>query len=383
MAKVLLVDTNFSSGPIYAELGSMGHEVHVVGNNPNDYLAKISPHYWNLDYADTNALARLVDESNFDFLIPGCTDRSYISCVEINDGRFSGLDPADTSEAILNKSKFRLLADRLGLPVPKKLTTNVSPSRWPIIVKPVDTYSGKGITTLQKEDSQALEEAITVARNASPTGGYLIENFVDGQLHSHSAFLRDGHVVQDFIVQEDSTVNPFVVDTSRVRRDAPSGLLTRLRSCINDLAKELSLVDGLLHTQFITNGKEIWLIEITRRCPGDLYSQLIELTTGYPYAQAYALPFLGKSVQDFGVDMRCDPIMRHTVTLDTAQSFAYLRFKLTLQIERWTPLSLAGDQLRPSPQSRVGILFCRASDEQNLEYIYQKTLQRSLYEIHD
>ena len=382
MARVLLVDTNFSSGPIYGELVSMGHDVHVVGNNPDDYLAKISPNYWNLNYADTDALAKLVGENGFEFLVPGCTDRSYTSCVAISAGCFPGLDPVETSGAIFNKGNFRRLAARLGLPVPRKLTSDLALSRWPIIVKPADAFSGKGITVLQEKDSPALEKAIRVARDVSPTGEYLIEEFIEGQLHSHSAFLRDGQVVQDFIVQEDSTVNPFVVDTSRVLHDAPSSLLARLRGCIEVMARELTLADGLMHTQFMRKGEDFWLIEITRRCPGDLYSQLIELTTGYPYARSYVLPFVGKSVPDFAGDWREDPIMRHTVTLIAAQSLAYLRFKLALQIERWTPLSLAGDQLKPSPQSRVGILFCRAADHQDLEHIYQKTLQRNLYEVH-
>lgn len=382
MAKVLLVDTNFSSGPIYAELVSMGHVVHVVGNNPNDYLAKVSPNYWNLNYADTDALATLVDENEFDFLVPGCTDLSYTSCVAISRGRFPGLDQADACVAIFNKGKFRLLADRLGLPVPKRLAPDPIPSRWPIIVKPVDSFSGKGITVLQKNESRALADAIKVARDLSRTGEYLIEEFVEGQLHSHTAFIRNGQVIQDFIVQEDSTVNPFVVDTSRVLLDAPSNLLARLRGYTQDLAKELALADGLLHTQFMSDGEDLWLIEITRRCPGDLYSQLIELTTGYPYARSYTLPFLGKSIQHFGDKLRGEPIMRHTVTLEAAQNFAYLRFKTALQIERWTPLSLAGDQLKPSPQSRIGILFCRTTDQQDLDLIYQKALQRDLYEVH-
>jgi ATP-grasp domain len=324
----------------------------------------------------------LVEEKKFDYLVPGCTDRSYISCTAINGGRFPGLDRVDACETIFNKGKFRLLADRLGLPIPKRFSLDQNPSCWPIIVKPVDAFSGKGITVLQEGDKPTLEHALKRAREASPTGECLIEQFVDGQLYSHTTFLKDGKVVQDFIVKEDSTVNPFVVDTSRVLQGTPSNLLLRLRDCVENIAKELMLADGLLHTQFVSDGDDFWLIETTRRCPGDLYSQLIELTTGYPYARSYALPFLGESISDFVGDLRIDPIMRHTVTLNSSQSFAYLRFKSALQIERWTPLSIVGDRLKPSPQSRVGILFCRAANQQDLDQIYQRTLQRNLYEIH-
>jgi hypothetical protein len=382
MAKVLLVDTNFSSGPIYRELVSMGHDVHVAGNNPCDCLAKVSLNYWNINYSDTVALASLVDEEKFDFLVPGCTDRSYTSCVAINHGRFPGLDTPDACEAVFNKGKFRLLADRLGLPVPRRLSLEAVPARWPVIVKPVDAFSGKGITVLHEKNATALEHALKKARDVSPTGECLIEEFVEGQLHSHTAFLRDGRIVQDFVVKEDSTVNPFVVDTSRVVQDVASKLLKRLRDCIEGMAKDLLLADGLVHTQFISRGDELWLIEITRRCPGDLYSQLIELTTGYPYARSYALSFLGESVPDLVGHLRTDPVMRHTITLKSAQNLGYLRFKLPLQIERWTPLSVVGDPLKPSPLGRIGILFCRANDERDLDRIYLKTLERNLYEVH-
>lgn len=382
MAKVLLVDTNFSSTPIYRELLAMGHDVHVVGNNPADCLAKVSPNYWQMDYAETDALGALIDRQGYEFLVPGCTDRSYLSCVAVGRGRFPGIDQADACDAVFNKARFRRLAERLGLPTPARIVVDRPPICWPVIVKPVDAFSGKGITVLREGDAYAFDQAIATARAASPGGEYLIEAFVEGQLYSHSAFLRDGRVIQDFLVQENSTANPFVVDTSRVVTEVPAEMPARLRRCAEDVATALGMVDGLLHTQFIGAGEELWLIETTRRCPGDLYSQLIELTTGYPYARSYVQPFLGIPVEKNDAKLRCEPIMRHTVTLRSAQSFAYLRFKAAVHIERWIPLSLVGDQLQSSPQGRIGVLFCRATDTQDLDRIYKTTLERDLYEVH-
>ncbi len=382
MAKVLLADTNFSSGPIYRELVSMGHNVYVVGNNPDDCLAKVSPNYRKLDYSDLDALKTLIDQEGFEFLVPGCTDRSYLSCVAVGKGRFPGLDHADACDAIFNKGQFRQLTERLGLPAPKRLAHDRVPPRGPVIVKPVDAFSGKGVTVLREINALAFDQAIAVARDASPSGEYLVEEFMEGQLLSHSAFVRGGRVVQDFLVKEDSSANPFVVDTSCVVMDIALGMLARLRTCAEDMMTELGLVDGLLHTQFIANGEDFRLIETTRRCPGDLYSQLIELTTGYPYARSYVSPFLGLPIEETRYDVRQDPILRHTVTLSRVQSFAYLHFKSALHIERWIPLSLVGDQLKPSPQGRIGILFCRATDAQDLDHIYQTALRRDLYEVH-
>ena len=381
MAKILLVDTNFSSGPIYAELIALGHEVHVVGGNPLDCLAKIAPNYWEQDYSDTDALGALIKEQEFDYVVPGCTDRSYESCVAINDGRFPGIDNAVVNKAINNKGAFRRLAEQLGLPVPKTQEADLRTLRWPLIVKPVDSFSGKGMTIIENEDAHKLHAAIKTACDASPSGNYLIEDFVDGQLHSHTAFLQNGRVLQDFIVQEDHTANPFVVDTSCVVPNAPAELFAELRKCAEALARELRLVDGLLHTQFISNPSGFWLIELTRRCPGDLYSQLIELTTGYRYARSYLLPFLGQRVAATTALLEHHPIMRHTVTVMAEQNLAHLRFKCSFLLERWVPLSLVGDPLKASPYSRIGILFCRCAGQQDLESIYDSTLQRNLYEV--
>lgn len=382
MAKVLLVDTNFSSGPIYQELLAMGHDVHVVGKNPDDYLAKVSSNYWQVDYANTDALGALIDEQEYEFLVPGCTDRSYLSCVAVGRGRFPGFDQTDACGGVFNKAMFRQLAERLGLPTPTHLAADEQPTCWPVIVKPVDAFSGKGITILREDDESAFGQAVVKARAASPTGYHLVETFVEGQLYSHSAFLRDRQVIQDFLVQENSTANPFVVDTSRIVAEPPARMLDDLRRCAQSIASELGLVDGLLHTQFIGMGGSLWLIETTRRCPGDLYSQLIELTTGFPYTRAYLSPFLGVSVTKSQHKLDYVPIMRHTITLRAEQNFAFLRFKVAVHIERWTALSLAGDKLQPSPQGRVGVLFCRATDLHDLDRLYQLALDRDLYEVH-
>jgi hypothetical protein len=137
----------------------------------------------------------------------------------------------------------------------------------------------------------------------------------------------------------------------------------------------------LIHTQFIKNDNSIWLIEMTRRCPGDLYSQLVELSTGFPYAKNYVRPFLGL-LNEVGPSVLYEqPIMRHTVTVKHPQTFAYVRYKRRLQIERWVSLSQAGDSLQPSPSSRVGILFAKAKTWADLDEIYDATLRNDLLEV--
>ena len=149
MAKVLLVDTNFSSAPIYSVLQDLGHDVHVVGSNPIDALAKSANNFWNIDYSDTTALYDLIERENFDYLVPGCTDRSYKSCAFVNRGRFPGIETPAIADEIHNKERFRTIAEKLNLPIPETQNINNNRLDYPVIIKPVDSFSGRGITVIK------------------------------------------------------------------------------------------------------------------------------------------------------------------------------------------------------------------------------------------
>lgn len=381
MSNVLLVDTNFSSGPIYQFLIQLGHSVTVVGGNPNDALAKSVGEYVQLDYSDVEKTKQLVEDLEIDYLVPGCNDQSYMVCAEINqDGRFPGIDPLQTAEIINNKEKFRRFAAQHNLPTPKVLSEKEIGTCWPVIIKPVDAFSGRGVTIIREEHSHELAAALDIARQASRTKTCIVEDYVQGQLYSHTAFIQGGEIIGDYIVEEHGTANPFVVDTSRVSYNFPKATLGSIRKDITFLAGELSLQDGLVHTQFIKDGSEYWLIEVTRRCPGDLYSQLIEISTGLNYAENYARPFLELPFNLNGNKQK-KWVMRHTLTQSHEYTLGSLSFSQPLMIKKWVPISLTGDRLLASPYGRVGILFAEEETEQRLNEIFSVTLKRQLYTL--
>ena len=384
MHKVLLVDTNFSAAPIYNYLIRSGCEVFVVGGNPNDFLAKSVKNYINMDYSDIDRTRLLIEKMNIDYIVPGGNDLSYRVCAELNSkGSYYGIDTLETTEVINNKDKFRTFATQIGLPVPHIISSEHADKMVPLIVKPVDAYSGHGMTIVRKPEQHALQSAIDRAKEFSRSKTCIVEEYVEGQLYSHSAFIADGNVVADFIVEEHGTANQFVVDTSRVIYDFPVEMLNQIRDSIALLAKKLNLVDGLVHTQFIKNGELYWLIEITRRCPGDLYSQLIELSTGYKYAETYARPFVKQKISLEKNTLKKSWVMRHTITQPTEGILGSIQFNFPILIEKMVPISLAGDMIKASPFSRIALLFVRNNSEDELLEVYQKTLGRGLYTIYE
>ena len=382
MSRILLLDTNFSSEPIYNYLTQSGHEVFVVGGNPGDFLARTATNYINLDYSKTDQIRELIKELQIEQIMPGCNDMSYQVCAEINDdGKYKGIDNQLVTETILHKEKFRIFAETVGLPIPRLLDQNSVPENWPVIVKPVDAYSGRGMTVLREQDQGFWPEAIRKAREFSHSGTCIVEQYIEGQLYSHSAFIRKQEIFLDFVVEEHSTANPFTVDTSRIIFDFPEELLSKIRNSINLMARELKLVDGLIHTQFIRKNEDFWLIEITRRCPGDLYSMLIELSTGIPYAEIYSKQFLGEQQIQTLQQINKSYLVRHTVSLQEERVFRSLEFNLPVMIEKLVPLSISGDKVKSSPFGRIALIFIRSKSKSELMEIYQRTIRRELYTI--
>ena len=378
MAKTLLVDTNRAAYPVYNSLLASGHEVWVVGGNPAEPLAKISPNYVQLDYSDSEKLSDLLEKERFDFLVPGCTDISYKTCSKVGAGKFPGIDSVEVTRVINDKAEFRKLAEAINLSVPRLLTPHDALQHKSVIVKPVDSFSGRGISILHHPRRESLENAVAEARAASKSGTALIEEFVAGQLYSYSAFVRGGKVMVDFVVQEDCVANTFAVDVSRVVWDFPADMRALLQRDVERLAAELSLVDGLVHTQVIAAGDKYWIIEMTRRCPGDLYSLLIEYSTGYPYAASYAALFTWGIAASAEAADRRRLMIRHTTCPKGDMSMFGLSFQSPMRIKLFVPLALPGDRLSAGPAGRAALVFLECETEKIQADNYKKLLAGEL-----
>ncbi len=382
MSRILLIDTNISSFPIYDYLAN-NNEVYVVGSNSDDYLARTVKNYINIDYSEVDQLKALIKSLDIEYIVPGCNDLSYQISAELNsESQFFGLDTVEVTSILNNKEKFRVFAKILGVPVPNLISKTEIESVIPNIIKPVDSYSGRGVTIIHEPDKRIIDTAIKKAKEYSRSNSCIIEEYVEGQLYSHSAFISEGVILTDFIVAEYGTANPFVVDTSYVVNDFPIEALNNIREWIVLMIKELKLVDGLVHTQFIKNRDKVWFIEITRRCPGDLYSLLIEKSTGFKYSEAYTRPFLNQKPIKSEISLEKLNVLRHTISLPNERVFSSLKYKFPVQIELYFPLTITGTKIQASPFGRIGLLFLISDSKSEFQNLINNTLKRELYEIY-
>ncbi len=271
MNSILLCDANFCVLPILQAIKTKGNILSVVGSKLDDPAHSLADHSININYSDVDLLYKHISENNYDGIVPGCNDRSYMSLAYVAEKlNFNGFDNYETVLTIHHKDKFRAFAEAHNYPVSKAINdkSKIDNLKFPIIIKPIDSFSGKGINKVEtiNDVEKFWEEAI----NYSISGAVVAEEFVEGNLYSHSAFIKNKKIVVDFFVNEYCTVYPYQVNSSNVSTLLDEKIQEGLREWTEQFAQDLDLCDGLVHTQFISDNDTFSLIEIARRCPGDL-----------------------------------------------------------------------------------------------------------------
>ena len=354
---MLLCDAAFSAVPILIELRRRGYLVAVCGSRPTDPGHGLADVSIVIDYGDCEELLRVVRNHGVQFLVPGCTDVSYLSCSWVaSQLGLPGYDGLEATLSLHKKDRFRALCQRYGFATPRSVDTPSAASklRFPILVKPSDAFSGRGI--IRVDHPTDLPNAIERSKGATGSEQLVFEEYVHGNLHSHSAFLRAGRIAIDFFVDEYCTVHPYQVNSSHVSVHLDNSVVNGIRRWLEAMAEALNLADGLVHTQFISNGSEFFLIETMRRCPGDLYALLVAKSTGAPYPWLYASSFCGVSSVESNVSAPRF-FSRHTVSVTESCTFFATRLDLPEVNAAFVPLKKPGETLGAVPMDRAGIYF--------------------------
>lgn len=373
--KVLLVGTSFSAAPLYFALQRQGYGVEFCGANEHDPCTNYGAPWHRLDYADKDALLDLVRREKYDRICPSCNDYAYLAASHVaNTLGLPGFDTLDTTALLANKARFREFMEANDLPAPRARLAregqmpDLTGLRSPYLIKPTDSFSGRGVTRL--EAANQAQGAIAHALAASRQGEALVEEFVSGSLHSHSAFIRDGHIYLDFFVDEFCQAYPYQVDCSNYPSRLPEGLRDKVRDCMGRVVTLLGLCDGLLHTQFIADGDRCQIIECMRRCPGDLYYHLINRGCGADYLAHYVAGFTGDPapMPPLGPERFW---ARHTLSLTHPAVVWSVQSKIPSNNVQFYPLSISGAGVSPAPYDKVGILFAEFADAPSLFRITQ------------
>ena len=310
---MLLLGGGHAEIPLIQAAQSLGWYVITTGNAREGLGHPYADKNVFADFSDKEAMLNLARSEGVQAVCSGCNDFALLSTVYVCEKLgLPGHDSYATSLEIHHKDKYRALATRLGIPTPRAVTVRNEqefeaaingttfantpvPLAFPIIVKPVDLTGGKGI-----HRAASVEEARAAYKDATSRtreDHVVVEEFVTGTNHGFSAMLVKGKVAFAFADNEQYFVNKYLVSGANSPSTTSEAGLAKLRDYSERIARELHLVDGILHIQYIerSDGTPV-IIEICRRPPGDLYIKFVKYATGVDYPKYIIMAETGMDI---------------------------------------------------------------------------------------
>lgn len=183
-----------------------------------------------------------------------------------------------------DKAYFREVCARLGLAGPAyvsgtagEVARDAARLAFPVIVKPVDSGSSRGITVCASPAE--LEEAAADAAAASPSATVIAEELVTGRDLCGEAFLRDGRVallgLSDRVVEA-----PRVVAIGHDMFPRDDALTAEVIRQLELVCAEVGYTDGPVNLDLFVTGDGIVLIEMGARLGGNGMGEALGLMHG-------------------------------------------------------------------------------------------------------
>ncbi|MFI7128838.1 ATP-grasp domain-containing protein [Nonomuraea sp. NPDC050153] len=216
-------------------------------------------------------------------LAPG-TDINLPSLVEL--ARMLGLPCGLTEETLrasTDKLYFRQVCERLGLPGPRYATDPALRPPLPVIVKPVDSGSSRGITICREPGE--VPAAMAHAADVSPSGRVIIEELLTGEDLCAEGMLQDGRVALLGLSRR-VTAPPEVVAVGHDMAPGDGVLEKEVTRQLELVCGDLGYSDGPLNVDLFVNDGEVTLVEMGARIGGNGLGEALGLMHGVDTVEA-------------------------------------------------------------------------------------------------
>lgn len=297
MKKILILGGSHRDIPLIRASQELGYFVITMGDRDYYLGHNYSNKSYKISFNDLEAVREIFKKEKIDYLLPGCGEESYLNTVKLaHEFGIGNFDTLETAALIHNKWKFKEFCLENGISTPKGVFYNPNKTidlEFPIVVKPTNLSGGRGVEIVQNDTE--LQNALKSSFEVSDE--IFLEEFIDGKLIAYSIFLQNQKIIYGFTGEDATYLNPYLITTA-YPTTLSDNTLAKLRADIEKLAGVLCLVDGMFHLQVLIKDEIPYIIDVTRRIPGDLYPYLIEYCDGVKYSKAVVKAYTTGKIND-------------------------------------------------------------------------------------
>lgn len=299
--KALVLAGGFPQIALIEDIKARGITVVLADYFENPVAKPYADVFYRASTLDVEAITKIAKEEQVDFLITACTDQALLTVAKVSEelGLPCYID-YQTALNVTNKSYMKEVFVQHGISTAKHVVMGeldmaaIADMPYPLIVKPVDCNSSKGVKKVLNEAE--LRTAFAEAVRLSRTDTALVEEFIEGPELTVDVYVENGvaHVLSlsnnDKIGEEDK----FVIFRTRYPAANADVIMGKVQKTAQQIADAFGLRDCPMLIQMITDGENVYVLEFSARTGGGVKYLLIRRTSGFDVIGAVVDLTLGK-----------------------------------------------------------------------------------------
>lgn len=283
------------------ELKSRGITTILLDMNEKVKARAYADRFYPVSVLDVDAVRKVAAQEKVDFIMTVCADQVLEVVAQIAEelGLPWYID-YETAENVSKKSYMKRIFGENGVPTSKHVIMDkldeekIAHLTYPIIVKPVDAYSSRGVCKVT--NIEQLRAAFDVALNISRTKTAIAEEFVEGDEITVDAYVEEGkaHVLCMSNLYKIGEDGKFVINRSRIPADVTPEITAKIADAAQKIVDGFGLKNSPMLIQLISSGKDIAVVEFCARTGGGIKFLMIKKISGFDVVKAVVDLTLGE-----------------------------------------------------------------------------------------
>ena len=321
--KRLLVLGGTSAKDIVLQAKGMGVYTIVADYNETNAAKQVADESVQISTSDINALVDYVRMNNIDGVFSGPSEFNIQQVMKVCS--IAGLPFYATSkqwDTCQNKMAFKELCRKFNVPVVPEyhvtadlLKEDLASIQYPVVVKPTDSYSSKGLTICSNE--KELREAIPYALSVSPSGTFIVEKCITSDYGFGCRYIANDGEIWLSAVNDQYTVDEFdgrahISAVSCFPSKKTDSFIRDINPNVVEMFKSIGLSNGTFFMQALVDQDDgqIYFHEMGLRLSGGLNYKMFESACGYNDVQMMIRFALGGPMATQEDVANIDPYMK-------------------------------------------------------------------------
>lgn len=284
------------------ELKSRGITALLADMNENVAAREYADEFYKVSVLDIDGIENLARKQKVDFLITVCADQVLQVVAEVSERlNLPCYIDFETAENVSKKSYMKTIFAKNGVPTSQFVVMDkfdkekLSHLNYPLIVKPVDAYSSRGVTKVTSPEE--LHPAFDLAIGISRSKNAIVEEFVEGDEVTVDAYIEEGvaHVLCLTNLYKIGEDGKFIINRSRIPAEVSEDVAAKIQDAVQKIADSFGLKNTPMLVQLITDGKKISVVEFCARTGGGIKFLMIKKTSGFDVVKAVVDLTLGET----------------------------------------------------------------------------------------